>query len=58
MTEKSKGKEKPEVVAIPPRKVVRRVIVNRSAVTGRFVTYKYTKQHPKTTVTKIIKKKK
>lgn len=30
--------------------------VNRSAVTGRFVTEQYTKTHPKTTVTETVKK--
>jgi hypothetical protein len=34
-----------------------KIKVNRSAVTGRFVTEKYTKAHPKTTVTETVKKK-
>lgn len=33
-----------------------KVEVNRSAVTGRFVTEQYTKTHPKTTVTETVKK--
>ena len=57
MTGKFKGKDKPEVVAIPPRRVVRRSKVSRSTVTGEFVTDKYAKQHPKTTVKETIKKK-
>jgi hypothetical protein len=57
MTEKPKEKDKPEVVVIPPRKVVRKVEVKRSAITGKFVTEKYTKQHPKTTVKETVKKK-
>jgi hypothetical protein len=34
-----------------------KVKVNRSAITGKFVTEKYTKQHPKTTVKETIRKK-
>lgn len=33
-----------------------KVEVNRSAVTGRFVTEQYTETHPKTTVTETFKK--
>jgi hypothetical protein len=57
MTGKPKGKDKPEIVAIPPMRVVRRVKVSRSAVTGKFVTDKYAEHHPKTTVKETIKKK-
>jgi hypothetical protein len=34
-----------------------KVKVNRSAVTGKFVTGKYAKQHPKAAVKETIKKK-
>jgi hypothetical protein len=34
-----------------------KVKVNRSAITGKFVTGKYAKQHPKTTVKETVKKK-
>ncbi len=34
-----------------------KVKVNRSAVTGKFVTEKYAKQHPKTTEKETVKKK-
>ena len=57
MTEKSKVKNKPEVVAIPPRRVVRRAKVYHSAKTGRFITDKYRKQHPRAIVKETIKKK-
>lgn len=30
--------------------------VNRSAITGKFVTKSYTVRHPKTTVTETVKK--
>ena len=34
-----------------------KVKVNRSSVTGRFVTGKYAKEHPKITEKEVIKKK-
>lgn len=34
----------------------RKVKVNRSSITGRFVTKGYTKSHPKTTETETIRK--
>jgi hypothetical protein len=39
------------------KKMATKVKVNRSAVTGKFVTEKYAKQHPKTTEKETVKKK-
>jgi hypothetical protein len=34
----------------------KKTTVNRSAVTGKFVTEQYAKRHPKTTVKETVKK--
>ena len=39
------------------KKSTHTIKVNRSAITGRFVTAQYMKKHPKTTVTETIKRK-
>jgi hypothetical protein len=38
------------------KKITNSITVNRSAVTGKFVTPSYAKTHPKTTVKQTIKK--
>ncbi len=41
---------------MPKKPTPKKVTINRSAITGKFVTPKFAKTHPKTTVKETVKK--